>query len=72
MIERGASTLELRDASCRAGMKTLREEGILKVLAGVTSIDEVIRVTTEDVFAEERLESSEETQENIVRLEGKG
>ena len=43
---KGASTLELRNqarASC--GMVTLREDGVRKILAGLTSIDEVLRVT---------------------------
>jgi len=42
----GASTLELRQqarASC--GMLTLREDGVRKILAGQTSVDEVLRVT---------------------------
>jgi type IV pilus assembly protein PilB len=41
----GASTLELRNqarASC--GMLTLREDGVRKILAGIASVDEVIRV----------------------------
>jgi type IV pilus assembly protein PilB len=41
-----ASTLELRSqarASC--GMLTLREDGVRKILAGTTSVDEVMRVT---------------------------
>lgn len=48
LIEQGASTYDIRQASRKSGMKTLREEGVLKVLAGVTSIEEVIRVTSED------------------------
>jgi len=41
----GASTLELRNqarASC--GMLTLREDGVRKILAGIASVDEVLRV----------------------------
>jgi general secretion pathway protein E len=37
----------LRDAARKNGMKTLREDGLEKVLAGVTTIDEVLRVTQE-------------------------
>jgi len=43
---KNASTLELRSqalASC--GMVSLREDGVRKVLAGTTSIDEILRVT---------------------------
>jgi type IV pilus assembly protein PilB len=42
----GASQLELRSqarASC--GMLTLREDGVRKILAGLTSVDEILRVT---------------------------
>jgi len=42
---RGASTLELRaQARASCGMITLREDGIRKILAGLTSVDEVLRV----------------------------
>lgn len=41
-------TNELRKAAIASGMRTLREDGWLKVLRGVTSIEEVIRVTKSD------------------------
>lgn len=53
LIESGASTIDIRKASLNAGMKTLREEGLIKVLSGITSLEEVIRVTTEDIFEED-------------------
>jgi general secretion pathway protein E len=40
-----ASASEMRDASIRAGMRLLREDGRRQVLAGVTTIGEVERVT---------------------------
>jgi len=41
----GASTLELRgQARASCGMVTLREDGVRKILAGDTSVDEVLRV----------------------------
>ncbi|MHC4818069.1 MAG: GspE/PulE family protein [Planctomycetota bacterium] len=41
-----ASTLELRgQARASCGMVTLREDGVRKILAGLTSVDEVLRVT---------------------------
>ncbi|MBI1388083.1 MAG: tetratricopeptide repeat protein [bacterium] len=52
LIEVGGSTMELRQASMKSGMKTLRTEGVFKIHSGVTSIEEVVRVTTDDVFAE--------------------
>jgi type IV pilus assembly protein PilB len=45
MIVRGATISELRAAGRALGMKTLREAGIGKVLEGVTTIEEMLRVT---------------------------
>ena len=47
IMQNTAANLIKREA-VRQGMKTLREDGALKVLMGVTSIDEVMRVTAED------------------------
>jgi type II secretory ATPase GspE/PulE/Tfp pilus assembly ATPase PilB-like protein len=38
----------VKQAAQRAGMRTLREDGWLKVRRGVTSIEEVLRVTKAD------------------------
>ncbi|NIA20216.1 MAG: type IV-A pilus assembly ATPase PilB [Xanthomonadaceae bacterium] len=43
-----ANTLELKDMAIRNGMKTLRQSGLSKVLEGVTSFKEVLRVTAKD------------------------
>ena len=45
---RSAPASELKNVAVQGGMKTLREDGALKVLAGLTTIDEVMRVTAED------------------------
>jgi general secretion pathway protein E len=45
LIHRNASEGELREAALRAGMQTMREDGRRWVQAGVTSEDEVVRVT---------------------------
>jgi general secretion pathway protein E/type IV pilus assembly protein PilB len=45
--ERAPST-ELKKAARRAGMTTLRDDGWKKVMAGDTTIDEVLRVTKAD------------------------
>jgi general secretion pathway protein E len=37
----------IKSEACKRGMRTLREDGALKVLKGVTSIEEVVRVTVE-------------------------
>jgi type IV pilus assembly protein PilB len=48
LITRSASSIALRDAAIEAGMLPLREAGLEKITAGVTSVSEVMRVT-EDV-----------------------
>ena len=45
MIQTGSRTDDLQKAALESGMRTLRQDGIEKVLAGVTSIQEV-RATT--------------------------
>ena len=45
MILKAASTAELREQAQRDGMKTLRQSGLMKVLEGVTTVEEVLRVT---------------------------
>jgi type IV pilus assembly protein PilB len=48
MINNRASTLLLRQRARDFGMRTLREDGIRKVLAGLTSAEEVISITLGD------------------------
>jgi type IV pilus assembly protein PilB len=48
MILEGASADELKKTAIRLGMKTLRMSGLTKVKEGVTSIEEVLRVTFGD------------------------
>ena len=43
-----APTDEIRKLACAAGMVTLLEDGIEKVRQGITTIEEVLRVTRED------------------------
>jgi general secretion pathway protein E len=51
MDNQAASKIK-KEARSNAGMRTLREDGALKVLNGVTSIEEVLRVTQEDTSSE--------------------
>ena len=44
----GGSALEIRDTALANGMLTLRRVGILNVLRGKTSLEEVLRVTQGD------------------------
>ncbi len=48
LILEGASSAELKKTAVRLGMKTLRMSGLTKVAEGVTSMEEVLRVTFGD------------------------
>jgi type IV pilus assembly protein PilB len=48
MILKNAPTGALRQAAQAEGMKTLRQAGLLKVLDGVTTVEEVLRVTVSE------------------------
>ena len=48
MVNQKASTVELRKRAREMGMRTLREDGIRKVLAGLTTAEEVISTTMSD------------------------
>jgi type IV pilus assembly protein PilB len=48
MVLKGASTLELKKEAMRLGMQTLRMAGLTKIKEGVTTVDEVLRVTFAD------------------------
>jgi len=48
LILEGASSAEIKKSAIRLGMKTLRMSGMTKIVEGVTTIDEVMRVTFGD------------------------
>ena len=48
MINNRANTVELRKRAREMGMRTLREDGIRKVLSGMTTAEEVISVSMSD------------------------
>jgi type II secretory ATPase GspE/PulE/Tfp pilus assembly ATPase PilB-like protein len=48
MINNKATTVELRKRAREMGMRTLREDGVRKVLAGMTTAEEVIAVSMGD------------------------
>jgi len=45
LIGSHASVREIRETGRKAGMRTLREDGMVKVRKGITTVDEVLRVT---------------------------
>jgi general secretion pathway protein E len=47
LIMRNADAVEITDAARRNGMRNLREDGWMKVRAGLTTAEEVLRVTQE-------------------------
>ena len=49
MINNNASTIALRQRARELGMRTLREDGVRKVLAGLTTAEEVITTTMTDL-----------------------
>jgi len=48
MVLQGASSAELKAAAIRGGMASLRMSGIGKIIDGVTTAEEVLRVTMSD------------------------
>jgi general secretion pathway protein E len=46
----GADSSELKKIAVAEGMKTLRDDGLNKVLEGTTSVEEILRVTSEDAI----------------------
>ncbi len=43
-----SSSTEIRKAAIKAGMKTMQQDGIEKVKAGITTLEEVLRVTQQE------------------------
>ena len=49
LVMKNADAATIRNYAISKGMRTLREDGIRKLLAGQTTVEEVLRVTQEDV-----------------------
>jgi general secretion pathway protein E/type IV pilus assembly protein PilB len=50
LIVQRTNASHIRQVALKAGMMTLRMDGWRKVLSGITSIDEVARVTAGDII----------------------
>jgi general secretion pathway protein E len=48
MITRRATSGEIKEYAVSRGMRSLRDDGLAKVAAGITTLEEVLRVTQED------------------------
>ena len=49
LVVQRAESSRIKRVAIQAGMRTLRDDGAMKVLSGVTSVDEVMRVTAEEM-----------------------
>jgi len=52
MTFKGEPTQNLRKMARKQGMHTLFEDGMIKALKGMTSLEEVLRITNRDVQSE--------------------
>ena len=50
MIFEKISSIEIRQKARELGMRTLREDGLRKVVIGTTTLDEVLRATMGDAL----------------------
>ncbi len=48
LIYSGGSAAQMRGIAKELGMRTMREDGVRKVLAGMTSVEEVLTVTVDE------------------------
>jgi len=48
LAQKSSDSMAIKRAAVNQGMRTLRDDGARKVVAGMTSIAEVMRVTQED------------------------
>ena len=48
LVLQGAAAVEIKAEAIRLGMRTLRRSGVRKICEGVTSVDEVARITAAD------------------------
>ncbi len=55
LILKNASPLDLRQASAKQGMTSLRDDGFRHLQQGRTTVEEILRVTKDDTFSEHNL-----------------
>jgi type IV pilus assembly protein PilB len=48
LVLQGAAAIEIKTEAIRHGMRSLRMSGIRKICQGVTSVEEVARITASD------------------------
>ena len=52
MAFKGESTQNVRKLARKQGMRTLFEDGMIKAIKGLTTIDEVLRITQREMLSE--------------------
>ena len=52
MAFKGESTMAIRKVARKQGMRTLFEDGVIKAIKGITTLEEVLRITQHEVAAE--------------------
>jgi type IV pilus assembly protein PilB len=52
MAFKGESTQNVRRLARKQGMRTLFEDGIIKAIRGITTLDEVLRITQREMVSE--------------------
>ncbi len=52
MTFKGESTLAIRRVARKQGMRTLFEDGMIKAIKGLTTLEEILRITQHDVLSE--------------------
>jgi type IV pilus assembly protein PilB len=52
MTFKGESTLNIRRVARKQGMRTLFEDGMIKAIKGLTTLEEVLRITHHESAAE--------------------
>ena len=51
LIYSGGTSAQMRSVAKELGMRTMREDGVRKVLAGLTSVEEILSVTVDEPTA---------------------
>ncbi|MCH7886838.1 MAG: Flp pilus assembly complex ATPase component TadA [Candidatus Marinimicrobia bacterium] len=60
LILSGGSSMEIKNAAVKAGMQTLRMQGLEKVIKGLTSIDEIMAITASEFEEDDSFNQGEQ------------
>ena len=70
LITDGASETEIARLARKQGMRSLREDGLLKAFAGITTLDEVLRTTPDEALGDESVSIDTSLAEGIQPYSG--